>query len=111
MLRFKDDVRIGYLTDALATMLRIASVWSLARKLDVQVNSIADSAPGRVPTSLHPFDLAIDVEPLGNTQADRQSLADYFRVQLPAGYDVVFENSHVHVECDAHRGPLREIAG
>jgi hypothetical protein len=111
MLRFKEDVRIGYMTDAICLALRVASVWSAQHKLDVVVNSIADSAPGRVPTSLHPFDLAVDVEPLGNVQADRQALADYFRVQLPAGYDIVFESSHVHVECDAHRPPLREIAG
>lgn len=111
MLRFKEDVRIGYFTDAIGVMLRVATCWSALHKTDVVVNSIADSAPGRVPTSLHPFDLAIDIEPLGNMQTDRQSLADYYRVQLPAGYDVVFESSHVHVECDAHRGPLREIAG
>jgi hypothetical protein len=111
MLRFKEDVRIGVFTDALNTMLRVATCWSLLHKLDVVVNSIADAAPGRVPTSLHPFDLALDIEPLGNVQTERSSLADYFRVQLPAGFDVVFEASHVHVECDAHRPPLREIAG
>ena len=110
MLRFKPEVRIGYFGEALATMLRVASVWSALHRIDVQVNSIADPAAGRMTTTLHPYDLAIDCEPLGNTQAERSSLADYFRVQLPAGYDVVFETSHVHIECDAHRGPLREIA-
>ena len=111
MLRFKSEVRIGYFTDALATILRVASTWSALRQVDVQINSIADPAPGRAPTTLHPWDLAVDCDPIGNVRIDRHALGEYFRVQLPDGYDVVFESSHIHVECDAHRGPLREIAG
>lgn len=111
MIRFKPEVRIGYFTDAIGAIVRVASLWSALRNIDVVVNSINDPAPGRVPSSLHGQDLAVDCEPLGNTEADRQQLAEYFRVQLPAGYDVVYETSHVHVECDAHRGPLRQVAG
>lgn len=95
----------------LAELLTLATTWSAMHKVDVQINSIADPAPGRVPDSLHPFDLAIDIEPLGNTQADRQSLAEFFRCWCGDHYDIVFETSHVHVEWDMHRGPLREIAG
>jgi hypothetical protein len=111
MVRFKSDVRIGIFTAAIAEILRVAAEWSALQNVDVQVNSIADAAPGRVPTSLHPFDLAVDCEPLGNVQQQRQSLAEYFRRRLTEGYDVVFESSHVHVEFDMHRAPLREIAG
>lgn len=111
MLRFKPEVRIGGFTDALARMLMTAADWSVEHKLDVVVNSIEDDAPGRVPNSLHAFGLAIDVEPLGNAATSREALANYFRVMLPAGYDVVFEASHVHVECDAHRAPLVQVPG
>lgn len=111
MLHFKPEVRIGAFTEPIAVMLRVAAEWSLEHRIDVVVNSIADDAPGRLATSLHAFDLALDVEPLGNSQADRGALANYFRVMLPAGYDVVFEASHVHVEFDAHRAPLTERPG
>lgn len=111
MLRFKPEVRIGMFNPHLAELLTIATTWSAQHKVDVQVNSIADAAPGRVADSLHPFDLAIDIEPLGNTPADRQSLAEFFRRWAGDHFDVVFESSHVHVEWDMHRGPLREVAG
>jgi hypothetical protein len=111
MLRFKPEVRIAVFTDALDIMLVVAAEWSLLHKLDVVINSITDDAPGRVANSLHQFDLAIDCEPFGNLASDRKSLADYFRVELPDGFDVVFESSHVHVECDAHRPALTEVPG
>lgn len=111
MLRFKPEVRIGAFNPHLAELLTIASTWSNLHDVDVQINSINDAAPGRVADSLHPFDLAMDIEPLGNTQADRQSLAEFFRRWCGPDFDIVFETSHVHVEWDMHRGPLREIAG
>ena len=111
MLRFKPEVRIAHFNARLATMLETASIWSEINGVDVQVNSINDPAPNRVATSLHPFDLAIDIEPIGNIRSDRQALAEYFRRVLDPQYDVVYETSHVHVEWDAHRGPLREVTG
>lgn len=111
MLRFKPEVRVGVFTDALSEMLTVAAEWSLVRKLDVVVNSIRDDAPGRVANSLHGFDLAIDCEPLGNAADDRKSLAEFFRVELAFGFDVVFESSHVHVEYDMHRAPLTQVPG
>ena len=111
MLRFKPEVRIDVPSGALWAMLDTIALWSLQHRTEVQVNSIADPAANRVPTSLHPFTLAIDAEPIGNVEADRQSLADFLNKHLPANYDVVFESSHVHVEFDTHRGPLRQIAG
>ena len=111
MLRFKPEVRIGHMNAPLARALELASLWSLEARTDVIVNSIRDSAPGRVASSLHPFDLAVDLEPLGNAQSERQSLAEYFRRHAEAGYDVVFEESHVHIEWDVHRAPLTMIGG
>jgi hypothetical protein len=77
----------------------------------VQVNSIADPAPGRTPNTLHPFDLAVDIEPIGNATAQRRALADWFRRLLADGFDVVLESDHVHVEWDMRRAPLQEIVG
>lgn len=111
MLRFKPEVRIGYLNASLARILELAALWSLDANVDVQINSIRDSAPNRVPSSLHPFDLAVDLEPFGNAANDKQSLAEYFRRHAEPQFDVVFETSHLHVEWDVHRPPLRETAG
>lgn len=111
MLRFKPEVRIGVWTPAIAAMLAVASDWSLEHRADVVVTSIADDAPGRLPNSLHRFGLAMDCDPSSNAPADRESLANYFRVMLPAGFDVVFESSHVHAEFDPHRAPLTQIPG
>ena len=111
MLRFKPEVRVAHWTAPLATILELATWWSALHGTDVQVNSIADPAPNRLSGSLHPFDLAVDLEPFGNVTQDRASLAEWFRRQLDPQYDVVFESSHVHVEWDARRPPLREIAG
>ena len=107
MLRFQPAVRIGFLTDPLAELLRAATVWSYRRRVDVDVNSINDPAPGRVATTLHDFDLAVDFDTDGDRAADLESLEEYLRATLPVQYDVVFEGDHVHVEWDARRGPSR----
>jgi hypothetical protein len=109
MLRFKPEVRIGDFTDPLSTIINFACRWSAAQRVEVQVTSINDPAPGRVATSLHACDLAIDLEPVSNLIADRQALAEFFRRQLDPQFDVVFERTHVHVEWDAHRAPLRLV--
>ena len=110
MIRFKPEVRIWYFSERLADVFECASVWSLKSRVDVEVNSINDPAPNRVPDSLHPFDLAVDLDTVGDRAADTEALADYLRRWLVPQYDVLFEGNHVHVEWDARRGPLRNTA-
>lgn len=107
MLRFKPEVRISRLHDRLAVVLETACVWSLRSRVDVEINSIEDGAAIHMPTSLHAFGLAIDIDTVGDKPADLQSLAEFMRVWLEPIYDVVFEGDHLHVEWDAHRAPLR----
>ncbi len=106
MLRFKPEVRISLLTDRLVEPLAAACAWSVRRGIDVEINSIEDGAGVHMPTSLHAFGLAIDLDTVGDRQADTFSLAEWLRRVLPPGFDVVFEGDHVHVEYDAHRPPL-----
>ena len=106
-LRFKPEVRIGYCEERLTRVLEIASVWSLRTRVDVEINSINDGAGVHAPTSLHPFDLAVDLDTVGDTPADLDLLAEFLRRWLGREYDVVFEGDHVHVEWDARRPPLR----
>ena len=106
MLSFKTDVRVRVFRAQLVPVFAAACEWSAQHGVDVQVASVNDPAPNRVADSLHPFDLAVDCDPVNDRPDDRQSLADYFRRVLPAGYDVVFESNHVHVEWDTHRPPL-----
>ena len=108
MLRFKADVRIGYLDTRMVDVLRAAALWSARTRVELEVNSFEDPAPGRVPDSFHVIGLAVDLDTVGDKPADTAALAEFLRQYLPAGYDVLFEGDHVHVEADAHRGPLRK---
>jgi hypothetical protein len=108
MLRFKPDVRIGYFSARLGDVLERASQWSLRHQVDVEINSVNDGPGVHLPTSLHYSDLALDLDTAGDKAADLERLAEHLRVWLDPQYDVVYEGDHVHVEWDAHRGPLRK---
>jgi hypothetical protein len=110
VVRFKPEVRIGYFDRRLGDVFTAASVWSLEKRVDVEVNSIADGVGVHMPASLHPYGLAIDLDTVGDKPIDLRSLADYLRVWLPAPYDVVYETDHVHVEYDVKHPLLRKSA-
>lgn len=106
MLRFKPDVRVGYFDERIADVLRESSLWSYRTRVDIEVNSIEDGAAVHMAGSLHGVGLALDLDTVGDRQSDTEALADWLRRRLPPQYDVLFEANHVHVEWDAHRGPL-----
>lgn len=101
MLRFKAEVRIGYFDERAGLVLHYASVWSLRTAIDVEINSANDSAHGA--GSLHPLDLGWDLDTAGDKAEDLAKLARFLAAHLPAGYDVVRESDHVHVEFDMRR--------
>lgn len=109
MLKFKPEVRISYFDERLAAPLAGACLWSLRNRIDVEVNSIEDGPGVHMATSLHYAGLAIDLDTAGDKAPDTQALAEFLRRWLPPGYDVLFENSHVHVEYDAHRPALLKL--
>ncbi len=111
MLRFKPECRVGLFNAQLADMFTAASDWSVLHQVDVRVNSINDGAAVHIAGSLHGLDLAADFGVDSNTPGDRTSLGNYFRAHLPAGYDVILEQDHVHVEYDAHRPALAQGGG
>lgn len=106
MLRFKPEVRIEFLGHQLTQILATACIWSMRRRIDVEVNSVDDAAPGRASTTLHGDSVAVDLDTFGDRRDDLNGLAEYLRRQLAAGFDVVLEADHVHVEYDPHRPPL-----
>ncbi len=108
MIRFKPEVRIGIFTERLGDVLYHATLWSLAARLDVEVNSVNDGPGVHQATSLHYFNLAIDLDTVGDKEVDTLALAEWLRRWLHPQYDVVFEGDHVHVEWDARRAPLRK---
>lgn len=110
MLRFRADVRIEFLNHHLAAVFAAACVWSLRARVDVEVNSVNDGAAVHMPGSLHSFDLALDLDTIGDRPADIRRLAEYLRRHLDPGFDVVLESDHVHVEYDARRPPLAKGA-
>lgn len=104
MLRFKAEVRIGALSDPSVQVLRLALQWNAEAGLDhpdVEVNSARDGVHGT--GSLHPWDLAWDLDVTPENTAQLWSLYEYLRRWLPAGYDVVWEGTHVHIEWDVKR--------
>lgn len=101
MIRFQPSVSIYYFNKNVALVLELASIWSLRTAIDVDVNSVADGTHG--PASLHPFDLAVDLDTKGDRPEDLGRLHKFLMVHLPRDYDVVLESTHVHVEYDIHR--------
>jgi hypothetical protein len=100
MLRFKPEVRIGYFNEHLCDILRNAALWSLKERIDVHISSIHDSA-AHMATSLHYYDLAVDLNPDTMSSSDRSRLVDWLRRYLPdSEFDIVLENTHIHVEYD-----------
>ena len=114
MLRFEPNVRVQYLDNDLSLVLHHATVWSLITGIGVVVNSMSDGV--HTPGSLHPWGLGIDLDTEGDRPEDLIQLAEYFKRVLPHDYDVVPEQTHVHVERDVHRprapvAPVKSEAG
>ena len=105
-LRFKPEVRVNFLSEQIANVLALACLWSMRTRIDVEVNSIDDSAPGRVGDTLHGCSLAIDLDTVGDKQPETQQLADWLRRTLDPQFELVWEGTHVHVEWDTHRPAL-----
>ena len=101
MIRFKPEVRIRYFTPQLAEALEAGGLWSLVRGVDLDVNSIDDSAHG--PGSLHGDSLALDLDPGTDRPDHTADLARFLARRLSAPWDVVLESDHVHVEYDTKR--------
>lgn len=101
MLRWKHGVFCHVFREELARVLHHASVWSEIAGIGVEVNALADSTHGA--SSLHPWDLAADLDTDGDKPADLAQLHGYLARVLGAEYDVLLEGDHVHVEWDARR--------
>ena len=104
MLRFKPEVRIRVHTAQLAGALYHASMWAVQSGVEVEVNSINDGDAIHQKDSLHSYDLAVDLDTVGDRSDDLAQLWRYLRRVLDPQYDVVHEGDHVHVEWDARRG-------
>ena len=108
MLRFLPTVRILRFRAPLAVMFDVAADWSDLVGVDVDVNSVDDGVHSR--GSLHGRSLAADFDTAGDQVADLEHLYEHLRVFMPAGFDVVHEGDHLHVEWDVHRAPSRLAA-
>jgi hypothetical protein len=103
MLRFEPTFRIGVLHEEMARVLHHASVWARLARVDLVVNCGSNGTHN--PGTLHPWDLALDLDTEGDKFHDTEQLHGYLARILPVEYDVVLEKDHVHVEYDPHRKP------
>jgi hypothetical protein len=104
MVRFEPTFRLGVLHIETALVLHHASIWSRLAGIDLVVNAGSDGAHRA--GSLHPWDLALDLDTEGDRPDDIEQLHGYLARILPFEFDVVLEVDHVHVEYDPHRKPL-----
>lgn len=83
------------------TLLAITIVCSIDPGQTIIITSIADPAPGRLPQSLHPTGNAFDFRVEYCEDLDFV----WFKSQLHSvfhdtDFDVVFEDTHIHLEYD-----------
>lgn len=102
-VRCEPTVRFVNFDDCIATVLRHALDWARITRIGVVVNSAGDLTHGA--NSLHPWGLGLDLDTEGDKPADGVSLHGWLIRHLPAGYDVLWENDHVHIEYDTKRAP------
>ena len=103
MMRFEPDVRVGVLAEPIARVLVLASVWSTTADVDVVVRSMNDGREHHAPTSLHYFDLAVDLGTEPGTKRDLYAFTSWLRRHLPHGFTIRLEADYVHVEWDTGR--------
>jgi hypothetical protein len=103
MMRFEPSFRLGVLHQEIAIVLHHASIWSRLANVDLVVNCGSNGKHN--PGTLHPWDLALDLDTEGDRLADTQQLYGYLARVLGVAYDVILESDHVHVEYDPHRKP------
>jgi hypothetical protein len=108
-VRFKPEVRLGYLDARLADVLQACCTWSTQMRIEIEINSINDGPGVHMKGSLHYVNLAIDIDTVGDKPDDLAALAEFLRQWMAPQYDVLFEGTHVHVEWDAHRAALLKI--
>ena len=103
MISFLPTFRLNILHLEIALVIHHASVWSNLARVDVEINYGADGTHSA--NTLHAWDLALDLDTVGDKASDTAQLAGYLARVLPAGYDVLNEGDHVHVEWDPKRQP------
>lgn len=105
MIRFAPGVRVAYFQSAILEILQAASVWSLLADVDVEILALHDGTDVHLATSLHGYDLAVDLTTIDKADSYLASLHLYLWRVLPAKYEAIVEGGHVHVEFDARRRP------
>jgi len=104
VLRFRTEVRIGFPTETIVGVLQAAALWSLRSGVDVEIVSVNDGAEALLPTSLHGYDLAIDLVTMGDQAFQLAALHLFLWKSLPASFTVQLEGDHVHVEANGRTG-------
>lgn len=94
-------VEITCFNDRLSTVLCSASIWSLRAGVTVDVNAIDNGEHGS--GTLHGDSKALDLDTEGDRRGDLAALHRWLSRDLPPGYDVVLEDTHVHIEWDTKR--------
>lgn len=102
MLRFKSGVSIRGVQPETLVGLRIAEQAYESIGKDCTVTSCSD---GKHKTgSLHYSGLAVDLRTKILSKTQVATVMSYLTSWLPAGFDVIFEGDHIHMEYDPKDG-------
>lgn len=113
-MKLKEKVDVVGLKTEMITVLRVGVAAFAASGHECIVTSALDGNHGD--DSLHYDGYALDfrIKHLGKTKKDRKELVEsvalHFGASLGADYDVVIEDTHIHVEYDPKIGGQRFFA-
>ena len=100
MIKLKPGVRIAGIRPEITRALQIAAGLFAAENLDCVVTSVVEGRHGR--NSLHFVGLAVDLRRRG--LSDAKKFSSDLRKALGADFDVVLEETHIHVEFQPETG-------
>lgn len=102
-------LKTGASLDGLSPILRLEiPVIDVVSKIvihrQVEITSGTDPAPGRLPNSLHPKGLALDLSTHDLSDAEAEQYRKALSVALGPGFQVIYEKGgtapHIHLELD-----------
>jgi len=95
-------VTINIFDDKTILLFKEANEWSRINKITVDINAIDNGKHSA--NTFHGHSLAWDLDTDKDNPIDLVLLGKYLQMRLPPPYEIVLEDTHVHIEFDTHKG-------
>lgn len=101
MISLKEGVDLRGLQPPLILGMIIVDSFLDYRRIPCLITSVCDSAPNRIPNSLHKTGLAFDVRATPNIAKSRwRDIILALRLLLGSQFDIIHHENHLHIEFD-----------